>query len=363
MSVLFRNSFPLRNIEYSLQNIQFKTFTETRRFFTTFKNGFDEDYLQAETLIQEVSRKFFLEKNIPLILEGAFHFQSLNWRDRLADTSPITQTANIVAWQASEIRFPQVDEEGNIQVLNNDKKVLFNQFASLVTKKNVRINSKVLILNEGCDNADFLGLVVPYLIHKQTNDMQIILTNGQKEKLEVAAKFSTLLLDEKRVSWALANSFDGYPKQIEKHLDYQKLFMFYRLVIVEKFSKIQQFLKDRIAIMGPHDVAMASFLHWDETACRTMNKNYGYDPHIIEDNGTAVGLQFEKPLSERIFTMLKNKGVPKNDLVVVNTAFKIAQIEKMIPQLGGKIVHISIIPTETDEGATINVIGTIFVKD
>jgi len=133
-------------------------------------------------------------------------------------------------------------------------------------------------------------------------------------------------------------------------------------MIVEKSSKIAKFVQERLAIMQPNDIALASFLHWDETANQTMAENYNYSAKEVKEDGEVVGVHFEKTLGIRILKMLRDKGIQKEDLTVVNTAFKTSTVERMIRRFGGRTLHMSIIATKTDEGALIKVIGTVFVK-
>ncbi|NGX44266.1 MAG: hypothetical protein KR126chlam5_00905 [Candidatus Anoxychlamydiales bacterium] len=136
--------------------------------------------------------------------------------------------------------------------------------------------------------------------------------------------------------------------------------MFYRLAIVEKHKNISRFVEERLKFMTTKDIGVASFLLYDKQSVATMTKKYGYRENKV--NSSQEIIHFEKSLGEKIETILLDRGLPKEDLLVVNTAYTPKAVDKMIHQLGGQIILMSKIATTTDDGNKINVLGTIFKK-
>lgn len=217
-------------------------------------------------------------------------------------------------------------------------------------------------MNEGCDNGDYLMVLLPYLAsvrHSQDAETAVILTNGHTKKLQGAAKLTELLLSPDAVSFYVTNAFESLPPGLDKYQDFQKLHLFFRLVIVARPDEITQFVESRLEKMEDADIAVASFLCADEKAINALGDQENTHIEVSEDITI-----FRKKTTERVRSiLLKNFGITEKNLDVYNTAFSEKWIKEIIAACGGRILHMIKTSSTTDDGKAINIFGVVFIKD
>ena len=273
---------------------------------------------------------------------------------------PDSVTGTLLNWLALPPVVPRVAKDGSISLLNSDKGVLSTLFYLLVNAGKFEIKKNVFLLNEGCDNGDVLGLVIPLLSAKGAENIKVHLVNGNEAKLHVARKFVSLLIPKENVSTEIINCFKDISEKLNEHVNYQKYFLFYRLVIVEKHSEIASFVESRLKIMAHQDVAFASFLFNDDFALQ-FAKNYKYE--LDQENLEEGYRVFKKNLPSKLIKKLQENKVEEKNWPAYLTAFEPKTICALIEKCKGEILHLSVIDTQTDEGTEMKVIGVIFKKN
>jgi len=103
---------------------------------------------------------------------------------------------------------------------------------------------------------------------------------------------------------------------------------------------------------------IASFLHLDEQS-RSNFSSLKFE--IIENNSAGLAV-FEKATGVNAQRILNKQGVNKAEQKIYNTAFTVKAIKKLIDEIGGRIIQMSLIPTKTDEEKPIKTIGVILSK-
>ena len=314
-------------------------------------------YDKIATRIDEISQRHLEEKKIThQSIKQVFDGPMSN--DLNVVRSNI-KTANFLGWQQTPLILPRV-ENGQVKLLNSDKDVLIKSIAYLHETGQIELKKKVLIVNEGCDNGDYLLVLLPYLTsinRPEGAETAIILTNGHTRKLQGAAKLSKLLLSSSAVSFYVANAFRGLPPGLEKYQDFQKLHLFFRLVIVARPNEITQFIESRLKRMNNTDIAVASFLCADEKATAAL----GNRKNTYQEPGDDFTI-FIKKTSKGIQSKLRNDGIPEQNLDIYNTAFTEKGIQDLIRSRGGNIIHMIKIPSSTDDRKDINIIGVVFTR-
>ena len=311
----------------------------------------EEKYLQTSKKVEELSRLHLLSRNAPSKMKELFSLENAK--------PPAYVDGTFYSWAKAPCKKVDIKEDGSINILNSDKRILINQLAHLIDKGIVVPEKKILLLNEGCDNGDFLGLVIPLLSNQGTN-IKVLLVNGNEKKLKEATQLSSILLDGKDVTYLLHNSFESIPSPVTQFADHQMFHLFFRLAIVEKFDVIVDFIKKRIDVMKPNDVALASFLQWNALSMKTMCSHYSNTTK--EANNDLGYIVLEGKTTNSAKKDLINRGTPEQNLNVYNTAFTKEAVADLIVSNHGEILQMTIIPTTTDAGHDINVIGVIFKK-
>lgn len=329
------------------------------RYFQTIVGNIVNDarYNEVAEKINKISKQHLEDKKItaPLI--------------RHVFNSPITsnlnirsgaQSANFLGWQQSSLILPCI-ENGKIKLLSSDKDVLIKSLACLYETGQIELKKKILIINEGCDNGDYLMMLLPYLAsvsRPEGAETAVILTNGHARKLQGAAKLAALLLSPDAVSFYMANAFEELPPGLEKYQYFQKLHLFFRLVIVARSNEITQFIESRLEKMNSTDIAVASFLCADEKAIHAL----GSQKNTYQENSKDVTI-FVTKTTEKIRSRLKGLGITEENLDVYNTAFTEKGVRDLITSRGGKILHMIKTSSMTDKKKEINILGVVFTKD
>jgi len=267
-------------------------------------------------------------------------------------------SANTLFWNSLEAKRINLSSDGTLNILNSDKHILINQLFSLIQQGKVVIDRKVSIINEGADNGDYAGLIVPALFNSGADEINISLINGNVNKLKFAHRFCSALVGKDNVSSSLLDSFKNVPKQIDQFQAFQQIHLPFRLVIVESPERIYSYLEDRIQRTKKKDLMMASFLHLDEQA-RSNFSSLKFE--VIGNSSTGLAV-FEKAVGVNAQRILHKQGVNQSEQKIYNTAFTVNAIKKLIDEVGGRIIQMSLIPTKTDEEIPIRTIGVILSK-
>lgn len=170
----------------------------------------DEDIARAAVKVANISQRAIIEKRV--LEKMKLGTPSIDAKDR----APYV-TGGFYSWSTLPHQRVNIQQNGSIVLLNSDKRVLIEQFVTLVDKGVIIPEKQILLLNEGCDNGDFLGLMIPFLSHCGS-ELKIVLVNGNKKKLEEAAHFSRSLLQDQDVEYLLHDSFRSVPQAIDKYL-------------------------------------------------------------------------------------------------------------------------------------------------
>jgi hypothetical protein len=275
-----------------------------------------------------------------------------------ASTKPMSFSANFLTWasdNASKNRL-LANPEG---ILNFDKKVLITLLKCLEERGDVFIKKDVVVVNEGCDTGDYLMLFIPLLKKLGAERIKVFLTNGNKDKLALAAKIGKSLLSESDVFFSRVNAFDGVPTELDKYRDFQMIFSPFRLMIVERPDKIRTFLLDRLSYMRSGDIGICSFLHQDSVAETTMI-DLGWKSQ--QDKASLGYSIFKKKSSAGLVRYFEQVGIDLRERDRCNTSFSQEKVQRMFQEIGGEVLHISLIRAHSDEKKRVNLLGTIFKK-
>ena len=279
---------------------------------------------------------------------------------QIIDAQGFTQTANMYTWVVGSPAKPfQIASDGTPKLLNSDKELLIKTLAALFYKNMISFGKKISVINEGCDNGDYLSLLIPFLVNSDTESIRVFLTNGHERKLKLAYRLSESLLPKKGNTFMgyMNAFFDQLPRDVNSD-DFQKLFLFFRLVIVEHPDIVKSFVHKRLQDMKVGDIAIASFLIPDDLATEAM-KHYGLSPQALSRNGDRL---YIKPIPPSIQKKLLEKGYKGDVSQRTNAAFTESAVQAIIEKGKGKILCAKTIETKTDEDKLIRVSGTIFQK-
>ncbi len=335
------------------------------RFFTTKKvvpfpklpiQITQEEFQKTALEVDAISKKAILEKQIIEKMKEPFSL------DLEKADSPIYRTGSFYSWTKANVKKANIQEDGSITLLNSDKRVLITQFACLVEKGVIMPEKQILLLNEGCDNGDFLGLMIPFLL-EHGSELKVVLVNGNEKKLKEAAMLTKFLVEDvgdKNVTYLIHDSFASIPAIVSRNFsDHQTFHLFFRLPIVERFSVVADFTEKRLASMKPSDIAIGSFLLWNKISMDTMLSKQS---QVKEENSNLGYVTLEQNMTKSAKNILSNSGTSEEDLGVYTTAFTEKGVQDLIAGCGGDILHLAKIPTKTDDGGNIDVIGVIFRK-
>jgi hypothetical protein len=107
---------------------------------------------------------------------------------------------------------PQVSVDEQLSRSHNDKQILIAQLGCLVDRGLISFNRDLLILSEGCDNADYLGLLIPYLRSlRGIGTIKVLLTNCSETKLQSAQRFTSLFVGPENVDFLATIRSRGRP--------------------------------------------------------------------------------------------------------------------------------------------------------
>jgi hypothetical protein len=204
-------------------------------------------------------------------------------------------------------------------------------------------------------------LLLPFLVsipRPPGFETSVILTNGHTQKLQGSARLAELLLSPANVFFHVADAFKGLPPGLDNYSDFQKLHLFFRLVIVAQPSEIAEFIYSRLETMKLRDIAAASFLFVDENAINTVGKEKDTQQKTNEDYTI-----FTKKPNKVIQLELTNSGITGEGLNTYTTAFTEKGIKDLITSSGGKIIHMIKIPSTNDKREKITILGVVFSKN
>ncbi len=285
-----------------------------------------------------------------------------------ATNKPATVTAGLAVWRSHQLRSVNISPKGTLHILNSDKEILLKLMACHAAKKDIVFENQTastISIYEGVDNGDALGLDIPLKSHFGSNiskATKIFLTNGSDKKLKEAAAFAhSLLPTNDSVYSSMSNPFyDGIPTELVHFPDHQKFFYFFRLVMVESPSKIQSFIKERLEYMRPQDLAIGSFLLADSDAQKMAMIKNRYELDRSNDNAVVYKKRLPEFFLQEKLNLLSKEG--KEDPYRYLTTFEEEAVHQMIQEAGGCIINSSFIPTTTDDGDKIKILGVIFKK-
>lgn len=339
-----------------------------RRFFSQpsfsvrmpFRNNVSsissKEYLKAGEQVLALSRQNMLQREIAAIFTSNVEGRAKEYHE--LESRSLRPSGTSFVWLAEPVERPAFHKEGAAEVKLADKRVLLYQLAALIEKGTLPLLSKVVMVNEGCDNGDFLGQAVPYLKSKNITDLKIVLTEPHQEKLRIAATFAACLTSKDDVYAGVVDAFKETPPLLARFPEHQKMFLFYRLAILHTPSMISDLVRTRLSQMRSADIGVASFLSADSTAESTMVGRYSY----VKKEDKEGSVLYSKTLFKKAIDTLKKMKVPEEDQPSYISAFRPEVVKKMIHGSGGEIVQMSTIPAKTDLGHPINTHGVIFKK-
>lgn len=159
-------------------------------------------------------------------------------------------------------------------------------------------------------------------------------------------------MGRENVSAHVFDSFQSFPRKLDLLKDRQHFHLPFRLMIVESPKNIGFFLADRIARMKLADVMIASFLHLDEKAEAHFSAS-GFSIERLRKHAV-----FAKPISQSGQQILGQVSVNR----MLNTAYSVEGVLEVIEKAKGKICQMSVIPTATDDGKPITIVGVVLMK-
>jgi hypothetical protein len=109
----------------------------------------------------------------------------------------------------------------------------------------------------------------------------------------------------------ICHAFDRHPSRLDEFPESQKIFIPFRLGIVESYLGIKQLLEKRISIMGPQGLCALSFLLNTEKTLTMLQAEYGKQLILREGPGYVEGFKLLHP---RMIQMLK-KTMPFPDQI------------------------------------------------
>jgi hypothetical protein len=316
----------------------------------------DFQYSRISQLIDGYAGKYLRAKNFDLVLKNAQSSVGLNELRLEPSNKAATVTANFALWSSfSRGAKIQLSPTTGLPVIKNSDKVILIKFLGCLEESGrIIIQKNVVIVNEGCDNGDYLMLMIPLLRKLGAENIKIILVNGNENKLRIARKIGAELLSEKDSFAFVENSFDGVPSALEGYekMGFQVIFAPFRLVIVERPDKIASFIETRIKHMKTNDLGVCSFLHKDEVSYQTMVVEGDNEVQAVSGADVYTG-----EIRGNLRKALLSRNVPPS---LCNTAFTQEKVKALFSENGGEIVSMSLIETLSDDKKPINVLGTIF---
>jgi len=263
---------------------------------------------------------------------------------------------NTVYWNSLAGTPIKILPNGNLELINEDKRVLIGHLWAMIQKGEIVIQRNVAVINEGADNGDFLGFVIPALLSSGALAIDVSLYNGNESKLAIARAFSSLFVGSKNVSTHVFDSFHGSPAKIELLRGCQHIHLPFRLMIVESPDRISYFLNDRVSRMRPGDILLASFLHLDRHA-----EDY-FSKRLFSVKRFQTHAVFEKPATHTMYDILNRSGALGSDYKMVNTAYSVEGVLQAVKQAKGVVCQMHTTSAKTDEGYQVTTIGTILKR-
>lgn len=238
-----------------------------------------------------------------------------NWQCMPAHHGTYTPSISMLTWAVPNKRHTRHPPTGSIDSVFDDKMALIEQLAELQKTGAFSVSDDKLIVAEGCDNGNYLPSAIAVLVPKgRSGSTRLFLTNGNSAMVKQATEVGyralrALGIDEPQVYGGLCNAFDRYPSEIDVFPNSQKIFIPFRLGIVENYEAIRRFIEQRIPIMGRSGACGLCLLMDTDKTRAMLKKEHGKTLRLREGPGYVEGFRLLHPT---LLQTITNGDFPKH---------------------------------------------------
>ncbi len=304
---------------------------------------------------------------------------------------PGPTTVNFEIW-SSLAPTDQFNSQGKLWVRNKDKEELCVQLVDLIDSRKVDMSDRVVLVCEGCDNADYLGLLLPHLIQSNPRrDVKVLLINGNKKKLTHTFRFASAFVGPSNVSCHVDDAlYRPSLPQLERYANYQRVFLPFRLLIVDQYSVIHRYLRARTSMLESDDIVLGCFRKWNKTFSgddvwvareeysKSTNEELGYANYsrralrgarerflarVERNQGQASGLEGLQRLSlAELLHLELQEGIASDIISQYHMSITPRAGKNLLQNLGAEILFFGQVNDHSDHPYPISLLPTVWMR-